>query len=31
MNNWYDDIDVATLQRIKTYSAFCDYIRLKKK
>ena len=25
MNNWYDDIDVATLQRIKTYSAFCDY------
>lgn len=25
MSNWYDDIDVATLQRIKTYSAFCDY------
>ena len=25
MNNWYYDIDVATLQRIKTYSAFCDY------
>ena len=25
MNNWHDDIDVATLQRIKTYSAFCDY------
>lgn len=25
MTNWYDDIDAATLQRIKTYSAFCDY------
>ena len=25
MSNWYDDIDAATLQRIKTYSAFCDY------
>lgn len=25
MKPWYDDIDVATLQRIKTYSAFCDY------
>lgn len=25
MSNWYDDIDVATLQRIKTYSASCDY------
>ena len=25
MKAWYDDIDVATLQRIKTYSAFCDY------
>lgn len=24
-HNWYDDIDAATLQRIKTYSAFCDY------
>lgn len=22
---WYDDIDAATLQRIKTYSAFNDY------
>ena len=21
---WYDDIDTATLQRIKTYSAFND-------
>ena len=25
MKPWYDDIDVATFQRIKTYSAFCDY------
>lgn len=25
MSNWYDDIDASTLQRIKTYSAFCDY------
>lgn len=22
---WYDDIDASTLQRIKIYSAFCDY------
>ena len=25
MKPWYDDIDAATFQRIKTYSAFCDY------
>lgn len=25
MKPWYDDIDAATSQRIKTYSAFCDY------
>ena len=24
MRAWYDDIDTATLQRIKTYSAFND-------
>jgi DNA-directed RNA polymerase subunit M/transcription elongation factor TFIIS len=24
MRPWYDDIDTATLQRIKTYSAFND-------
>ena len=24
MKAWYDDIDAATLQRIKTYSAFND-------
>lgn len=24
MKAWYDDIDTATLQRIKTYSAFND-------